>query len=320
MTATTMAIGLPSNIIVSSNEQQTASNADSRIRGWLGRGVSVVGNGFSAAAHGVVGAAQKVISSIQHIVTDAPMTAGVFRKLDQHVLRMIEHLNDAPGSLSRFQLFIKRNVAFIDFVQLASDIHYFATGCIKETINSKGKVVKEKDNNIMVAARFSAFAANIGGTLLWFGEMGFLSLNQAAVALGEVRLFSFVPKVIESIPVLKSFTDLHKIANVVGEFRVFGFLKHVSCTFLTLRALDFMYAFFAIDAARRLLSAESQIKAISAGLDLSSYLAELTLSAILMAGVTNVVGLGVVGATCITLAVSSFLYKTVNDREIKRQA
>lgn len=318
MTATTMAVAPPSNI--SLNEQQPASSVTSRIQSWLGHGVSVVGSGFSTVAHGVFGAIQKQISGVQYIVTDSPATAGVFRKLDQHVLRLIEYVNNAPGSLTQFQLFIRRNVAFIDFVQLGADIHYFATGRLKETINANGEVEKEKDNYIMMSGKLSAFAANIGGSLLWFSEMGFLSLSKAAETIGEVRLFSVVPTIISSVPALKDYSGLQKIANTIGEFRVFGFLKHTHCAFVTLRALDLMNAFFAIDAGRRLLSAESKIKAISAGLDLSSYLAELTLSAIILAGVTNVVSLGVLGASCITLAVSSFIYRTAYEKEVKLKA
>jgi hypothetical protein len=97
-------------------------------------------------------------------------------------------------------------------------------------------------------------------------------------------------------------------------------LKNFNCLFITLRALDLGYALLAIDAGRRLLNAENVKQKVSAGLDLTSYLAELTLSAILLAGVTNVIGLGVAGSTCVALTVSSFLYRIANEKEIKQSA
>lgn len=319
MTATTIAA--PANIIVSSNDEKSSSiNIGSKIQSWLGHSASMIGSGVTKVGSGICGAIQKTISAANLIVSDAPGTAGVFRKLDHHVLKLIEYVKEAPGSLSKFQLFIRRNVAFIDFAQLGSDIHYLATGRLKEVYNAKGDKVKEKDNPIMVAGRTACFAANVGGALLWFSEMGFLSLSKTAEAIGEVRLFSAVPSVISSIPVLKEMPKLQNIAKTIGEFRAFSFLKNTSCLFVTLRALDIMYAFFAIDASRRLINAESKVKAISAGLDLSSYLAELTLSAALFAGVTNVVGLGVAGATCMSLAAASYIYKATHDKEVRQTA
>lgn len=317
MTAITMAS--PPATIVSSNEQQSAPGVASRIQGWLGHSVSVIGTGFAKVGDGVIGVVQSIVSSTSAIAADSTATASVLRKLDHHVLSLIEYINKAPGSLTQFQLFVRRNVAFIDLAQLCADIHYMVAGRMKDVINAEGEAVKVKDTGIMQAGKTAALAANTGGALLWFNEMGLVSLSKAAETIGQVRLFSAVPSLVASIPGVKDFPKLGKIANAIGELRVFSFLKHTSCLFVTLRALDIMYACFAVDAAQRFMNAENRIKAISAGLDLSSYLAELTLSAIILAGVTNVVGLGVVGATCIGLTASSFLYRTMHDKEIKQQ-
>lgn len=308
----TLSMAVAPATIVQSNEYQPSSSIASKIQSWLGHTVSAVGTT-------VVGVGQKVIVAASDITGDSCATASILRKLDHHVLRWIEHIKNAPGSFSQFQQMIRRSVCFIDLAQICADVHYVATGRFKEVINEKGQVEKEKDNDIMIAGKLAGLAANTGGALLWFNEMGMISLTKAAETIGEVRLFSAIPSLISSIPALNDFPKLHAIANAVGEFRAFSFVKHTSCLFVTLRALDFMYACFAVDAAQRLMNADSRIKAIAAGLDLSSYLSELTLSAIMLAGVTNVVSLGVVGTTCIAFAVSSFLYKVANEQEIKRK-
>lgn len=319
MTATPIAVPAV-NIIVSSNEKKTVSNMSFKIQSWLGHSAFVIGSGFSKVGSSIFGAIQKTISVANLIASDSSSTANILRKLDHHVLRLIEYVKGSPGSLSKFQLFIRHNIAFVDFAQLGSDIHYLATGRLKEVYNDKGQLEKEKDNSIIIAGRTACFTANVGGALLWFNEIGFLSLSKAAEVIGEVRLFSAVPSIISSIPSVKDMPKLQSIAKTIGEFRAFSFIKHTSCLFITLRALDFMYAFFAIDAGRRLLNADSKVKAIAAGLDLSSYFAELTLSAVLLAGVTNVVGLGIAGTTCISLAASSFIYKAVHDKEVRQKA
>jgi hypothetical protein len=315
MTATTMAVAAPATIVIP-NEHQIAS----KIQDLLGHSVSVVGNGVSKIGNGLFGAIQATVWGAFSIFKDSCATASVFRKLDQYTLRLIEHINHAPGSLSQFQLFLRRNVAFIDLAQLAADIHYAVSGRFKEVYNAKeDKFEKEKDNALMVTGKLAALAANTGGALLWFNEMGLVSLSKAAEVIGETRIFSAVPSILSSIPALKDFPKLHTVAKAIGEFRVFSFIKHTSCLFVTLRALDLMYTCFAVDAGNRLLNADSRIKAISAGLDLSSYLAELTLSAMLLAGVTNVVGLGVFGTACIVLAASSHIYRAANEKEVKRK-
>lgn len=319
MTQQALVLGLPSTNIISSPNDQSTNNMTSRIQDWCGRGISAVGTGVSVAGNGLLFAIQKVFSSVNLLTSDAPALAGVFRKLDQHVLRFFEHLGDSKGKLGQFSKFLGRNVAFIDFFQLVGDVNYFAAGRFKEKRNELGEIEKPRDKNIVIAGKLGFFAADFGGALLWLQEMSFISLSKAAVAIGEVRVFSFVPKAISSIPLLRDVSGLQRVANAVGEFRAFSFVKNLSCLSLTLRALDLAYALFAVEAGQRLLNAENKNQAISAGLDLSSYLAELTLNAIVFAGVTNVIGLGIVGVTCITFAVASFLYRVTHEKEIRQK-
>jgi hypothetical protein len=275
-------------------------------------------NGAVFATSSIIKLTQAIFSSISLVVADTPMVAGIFRKLDQHVLRFLEEVKNAPGSLSRFQLFIKHNVSFIDFVQLVSDVDYLAMGRFKEKRNENGEIVKTRDSNFLITGKASILAADVGGALLWLQEMGFYKLSNVAATMGEVRLFSAMPQAVSSIPVVRDLAQAHAIANVIGELRVFSFVKNLNCLFVTLRALDLAYACFAIDAGRRFFSAENINQKISAGLDFSSYLSELILSASLLAGATSVVGLGLGASTCIGLALTSFLYRLAYANEIKQ--
>lgn len=317
MTQATLTLTLPTANVVNTTNDQSSTNVSSKIQEWCGRGASAIGNGVSSAGNAIIHVFQQSLNGLHLITSDTSATAGVFRKLDHHVLKFFEHLSDSKGSLIRFGTFLKRNVAFIDFVQLASEINYFAGCKFKERKNAQGEVVKQRDNNVVISGRAAFLTANTGGALLWLEEMSFFSLSQIGKAIGEARVFSFVPKVISSIPVLRDLPGLQNVAKTIGEFRAFSFVKHFSCLSITLRALDLGYALFAIDSSRRLFNASNKIQTISAGIDLSSYLAELTLSALVFAGVTNIIGLGVAGATCITLAAASFLYRVTHEKEMK---
>lgn len=314
LTATILELS-PSNIINSTNDQSTTTGVEN----WCGHSASVLKEGVLTFTNGVFSVAQKLFSSMNLVFSDTPSTAGFFRKLDHHVLRFLEHVGDAQGKLTTVQTFIKHNVAFIDFVQVIADVEYFVRGRFKASVNEKGEI-KPRDANAVIAGKFSFMVADTCGALLWLNEMSFISLSKAAAAIGEARVFNVVPKIVSSIPVLRDFSGLQKVANAIGEFRLFSFVKNTSLVFVTLRAIDLGYALFAIDAGRRLLNAKNSNQKISAGLDLSSYLAELTLSAIMLAGVTNVIGLGIVGTTCITLTLTSLFYRVAHEDKIKTKS
>jgi hypothetical protein len=303
-----------------SNQSNTSRDLASlsKIQEWCGHSVCTVKEELSQIGNGILKAAHKIFTGMDRVAGDTNASAAVFRKLDQHVFRFLEHLGGIEGGLTRFSTFIRHNVALIDFVQLIGDVNYFVRGKFKEKRNEKGQLEKPRDSAEVIAGHAAFAVANTGGSLLWLQQLNILSLSKMASKIGEVRVFSCVPKVIASIPVIKNLSGLQKVANAVGEFRAFGFVKHLSCLTITLRALDLGYALYAVDAVKRLLNKHNnQTQTISAGIDLSSYLAELMLSALVLAGVTNVVGLGVMGLTCITLTVASFLYRVFNENELK---
>lgn len=319
MSFTNANLALPANIVATeANEAQIIHHPLLAARYWCGRSVSSIHEGASIVANSLLKVVQTVFSSIHHLFTDTPTAASILRKFDAHVLRFIEHLSNSKGKLRQFADFIKHNVAVIDFVQLADDIHYFVSGRFKEKRNEKGEIEKLRDNNFVISGKLAFFVADTGGALYWLNEMGFISLSKAAAAIGELRIFSLIPKVISCIPVLRNLSGLQKVAETIGNLRVFSFVNKFNCLSVTLRAIDLGYALFAIDAGRRLINADNKFKTISASLDLSCYLSELVLSAIVFAGVTNIIALGTVGVACITLVVSSFLYRLTHEKELKQ--
>lgn len=321
MTTITLGAKVSLNVNGSANEElnnQVSVNTTSVAR-WGGHCVSVVTGGVSAIGLLMLASVQYPLQGIHSIAADSNAIAAVFRKMDQHVLKCFEYLTDAKGGLNRLSNFLKSQVAFIDFTQMASDIYYFGCGKFREQRNERGEIVKQKDPDLVVAAKVSLSLANTGGNLLWLQEMGFLSLSKAAATIGEVRLFSAVPKIVSSLPVLRDMPALQNVAKSIGEFKAFGFINHVSCLPLVLRGLDLGHALLAIDASNRLAMAINDAQMISASLDLSTYLSELVLSAMVFVGVTNVISLGIAGMACITLVASSFLYRISHEKEINQK-
>jgi hypothetical protein len=271
-----------------------------------GRVFTVVGNGCCAAGRGM----QKTINGLHALSADSNATAAIFRKL-KHLFNLGEHLTNTKGSLTKCATFLNSHVGVIDFFQMAADAHYFVCGKFRQEKNSKGEVTKARDSNWMIGARLSLCAANTVGALLWLQEMG--------AKLGEFKAFSLVQKTVSSIPKLRDMPKLQKAAAAIGNIRIFGFLAGPNVLFFVLRGLDLGYALLAVDAGKRIHGATNSAQRTSAAIDISSYLSELVLSALLLAGVTNVIGLGVAGATCIALATSSFLYRVTHNKEIKEK-
>lgn len=266
---------------------------------WRGRTVSTIKNGFESFFSKTVFVTQKTISTLGSIAADPNAIAGIFRRLNGQVFKAIEQLASIPGCCSKLRAVSGSAVGYIDALQVATDVDYFCKGNLK------------KDDNLKAASRVSLFIANAGWTLMWLEEMSFFSLSKAAAALGEVKLFSLVPKAVACIPLVRNVSGLQRLASAVGEIRVFGIFNKLSMNFIAGRALTLFYTFSAVDAIRTLAKADGSKHAkTQAGLDLSNYVSELALDAMLTVGVTNVIGLGAIGAVCMATAVSSFAYKT----------
>lgn len=298
-------------------ERKSCCSKSNSSQGWCGRSVTSVKNHLDAAAHGVISLSQNIIGGISDLSVHTNSVAGVFRKLQRHTFYMIENLRETPGYFKKLIGITTHYVAVVDIMQLAGDVDYVVNKGWKEKISVDGKEYKPADSAATVAGRASLVVVDIGANLLWYEEMGFYSLKNAAAAIGNTRIFSYLPKVVSSIPGVRNVAVIQNAAKTIGELRVLSFVTKISPLFVTLRAVDLMYAFFAIDAAQNLVKGDTATKKTSAALYLSSYLAELTISAALLAGVTNVIALGTMGAVCISLALAAFFYKHSHEAELK---
>ena len=308
-----------------SSHSPLANNAQN----WTGRAVislkdetASVANCLKFSAILVAHAAHAVVSNMflgfGLIFADSSAEANFFRKIEGPIIRMVEYLANIPGGLQKCSEILRHNVAFIDLVIMLADINYLWKTLIRT--NTDDKKIEPKDNNLVIGGRIAFLTANIGGALMWLEEMSFLSLAKTAHTIGEARIFSVVPQVISKVPFVRDLPRLQKFANLVGELRVFSFVKSLSCLSVTLRALDLGYALFALDASRRLMTANNTSQITAAGIELTSYLSELALSAAIFAGVTNVVALGVGASACVALAASAFLYRVTHENELKQKA
>lgn len=281
------------------NSNEINKQSATHVSTWYGRTVKTVKDNVESFFAKIVFVAQKSLNALGNLGTDPNSIATIFRRLNGQVFDAIEQLAKIPGFFGKLRGSSGSFVGYVDALQVTGDVKYFAKGEHKT------------DNSITVASRISLFVANAGWTLMWLQEMSFLSLSKAAAALGEVRLFSFVPKVISCIPYVRDVSSLQRFASTVGEIRVFGIFNKLSMGVVAGRALTLFYVFSAVDAIRSLVNADnSKAVKIQAGLDLSYYIAELTLDALLTVGVTNVLGLGAVGAISIVAAVTGLVYKT----------
>lgn len=239
------------------------------------------------------------------------------RKFEKYCLEAIHHLSKTQVDFTVFARMLRNHIAVVDFLQLAKDADYFINQRYKEVRDENGNLVTVRDTFAAIGGNVASFVADIGGSVLWLEELGFLKLGQMADAIGKVKVFGCVPKLVSCVPVLGKLEVVSKAARAIGDLRVFSCIAKISLTFVTLRALDLMFAFFAIDSIMKYRKAENDPQKICAALHLSSYIAELALSALLLAGVTNLIGLGVLGGTAITLAFSAFFYRNAHSEEVK---
>jgi hypothetical protein len=278
--------------------QSSGEKPDNQISAWGGRSVRSVKHCIETIASRSICTAQKVLSLTGSVVSDPNALAGIFRRLNCQVIYALEEMKKIPtGCFSKLRAASHHFVGAVDAVQAADDLKYFYEGEYKE------------DSTLNVGRHTAIFAANVGGTLLWLEEMSFISLSRAAKAIGEVRLFSFVPKVIASIPLTKHVPGLQHAAASLGKVRLFSGFNRLSMGLFAGSALTLYYLFSALESLKRIIKDGAASDKTQARLDLSYYASELTLNAMLIAGLGSVGGFGVLGATCIATGLASFAHK-----------
>lgn len=282
----------------SSTIQSSGGKPDNLSPALSGRSVNSVKEGKSCSR--TANSVQKTFNIAGEAISDPNVLASVFRRLNCQVLNALALVKKIPNCLSKFRAAADSFVGYVDTVQLVGDVHYF--------YNRKYKA----DNKLRVASHAALFVADAGGALMWFQEMSFIKLSQVAKALGEVRLFSFVPKVISSIPNVRNMPNLAQKAASLGNLRVFSFLNTLTVGLVAARALALYYLLSAANNLKTLVKEGTSFDKKQARFDLFYNTSEFALNTLLIIGIANTVGLGVLGATCIATGLASFAHKTIN--------
>ncbi|MBA3815053.1 MAG: hypothetical protein H0X29_00725 [Parachlamydiaceae bacterium] len=297
MTALSSTQSFKTTLPIDLSIQRSEENTYNQEYAWAGRSVSSVKQCPGSISSRLISGAQRVINMLGLVVSSPSTLAFVFRRMNCQVINAIDQVKKMPAYLFRFRGASESFTRCVDAVEFIKDIQYFYD---KEYRN---------DNKLQVTSHIAISVANVGGTLLRMQEMGFIKLGQAAKAIGEVRLFSFVPKVIASIPLVRDIQSLERAAASLGKIQVFSGLSRLSLGLIAGRALMLFYVVSALNSLQTIANNGSSSDKTQAGLDLSYYLSELTLNVLLTMGVASVAGLGVLGATSIATGLASFAYK-----------
>lgn len=287
-----------SNIQGPSNKQENADKT------WRGRSVSFL----TGAKAKICSIPRAIVKSLSYVAEDICQVASIGRKLNAHVLDLWEGAGKIPGYFSKFRPPLRTAVGALDAIQIAGDLDYF--------VNRHGR----EDPVSVRAGRAAILVADVGSMAMWFEQFGFYNLGKIASKVGEARIFSFVPKLTASIPVIKNYASIQRVAASIGQLRVFSLVAKLTLHVVAVSALMVGYAFLGAEAIYRLLvKAKDRCDKIVAGLDASHYVTELALGTMVLCGVTCVATLGATAIAAIVLGVSSYLYKRKIDDDKKEK-
>jgi len=135
----------------------------------------------------------------------------------------------------------------------------------------------KQEGKFAVLGRLAMFVAHVGETILWFSQIGFINLKKIATSLGNISIFT------KAIP--------------------------ISLRWVTARTCGIAYALFALDALQRTMKPGDIFQKTMAKLELSANAAEVLLDLMLVAGVVNVISLGIMAGICVSLEIGVLLYQ-----------
>lgn len=274
---------------------------------WSGRAIEVVKEGFCQGFTKLKGATLDTIHYVGATVGNADQLSTVFKRIQLRLLPLIEELRGTPNRFAKLKAGLDDTRNTIDLFLLANDIDYFVNGHYKKD---------QKDNKYTFFGRIALFATNILGTAAWLVDLGVLNLSKAAKAIGNVRLFSFVPKVISYIPGIRSMPLLQSVAAAIGNVRVFSFVARFSLCYLANRALTVSFIFFGADAYQRMKQPGNYHQLTQAKWEFARCVSEVALDALVVVGVTSAIGLGLLGSACLFMAIKNFVYNIQHKKEL----
>lgn len=254
----------------------------------------------------VIGVVQGFFHLTGSLFNEASVTADMVRRVDRQILPAIEDIRKTPGAFDKMRANLGPMIGAIDAIQWANDLDYIANGRY------------HKDSNLRFTGRLAIMFANSAGTILWLREMGFNIFSNFSAALGEVRLFSFVPKVVDKIPKFRDIAAVQRVSQVIGDFRVFSILAKIPLVTLVTKAVTFGYACFAVNSFVKMINAKTTCAMTQAFLDMAYFISEVALDVLITIGALNsLVGLGIVGCSCLTFGLLSFIHKVNHKKELE---
>jgi hypothetical protein len=303
---------------VTSPQDNAQDTLKQKVTEWSGHIVHGVSDAARQTLSGIYSAIGHIFKAGAAISTDNNALTSVFRKLDGFIFKAIEVIKDIPGYFDVYGKAVHQGVGVIDTLQVAADVDYF--------FNKKYK----DDSGLSFASRVALAVTNAGGAILWLNDLAFINLSKAANVIGQtrvfravatlkdVRVFSYVPKLVAFIPGVSNLPRVQAAAAAIGELRVFSPLFKITMGSFVLRALTLTYTLMAAEAVQRWMQPGNEAQTRQAGLDFSWFASELVLDAALTFGMTNVIGLGALATACAALAASTVIHRTYNMQLLKQ--
>lgn len=258
---------------------------------------------FVACAYAVGNVITNFFKSLRAILQDVNMFEQCASK-SHRVFSLI-------GKVAETDCFVKLQGALctvagcFNLAQIANTIDYFINGRFK------------KDCKAVILGHIAFGVVTVSCALAWLAEMSVLSLSKAANTIGDLRIFSFVPKVVKNIPGLCDSVPFQKFAKSVGELRIFSCITKISIGVVISASVAIAYGFFAIEAFTRYFEAgANDVQKTSAALDATRYVFEVGYG-VLGLCTTNVITLGVAAGVVLTMGITAFVYKVLRENELE---
>lgn len=277
----------------------------SKVGVWSGRAITTVKEDCKKGLHKIRDSIQVVFKHVGNVTEDPNTLSTINKRLQLGTLPLIERLADTPGRFNKLNKGLGLSRDAIDALQWIDDAVYFATRKYK------------KDPKLQVSGRISLFATNTFGTIAALADMGAFYLGGLAKAIGDLRIFSFLPKLVSSIPAFRNMEGLQRVAKAIGEVRVFSFVTKISLGRFALGLLTIATAFFTANSANKLIHAKTPLHKRVAALETSSNFVTTAFNAIVVAGVANVFALGVIGTLSLILVLADFTYKAIHKKKLE---
>lgn len=164
---------------------------------WNGRLFSLVTDSLIKVSKIASQLAYSLLFPLSIVFNDTHATASILKKIKQHVLPVIEYLQDLPNHYTELNIVLESTVAIMNSVQIVLDIDYLA--------NRKFR----NDSELIMTGRFFRFIAHLGECLLWLAKDGFIKLEKIAETLGNCPLFNLIKNIPLNVMINSSFAVYH---------------------------------------------------------------------------------------------------------------